>query len=104
MYFPSLRSDRSCFVIPAEVKVDFAALHELAVLADGLGRGVLLFPEICTMELQLLAAGSPDLDVLSHVFHSLLGAVRANPHNAALLYEQVGHCPAFRLRLLLCSL
>lgn len=74
---------------PAEVKVDFAALRELAVLADGPGRGVLLFPEICTMELQLLAAGSPDLDVLSHVFHSLLGAVRANPHNATLLYEQV---------------
>ncbi|XP_075875083.1 lysosomal-trafficking regulator isoform X4 [Nelusetta ayraudi] len=73
-----------------EVKVDFAALRELAVLADGPGRGVLLFPEICTMELQLLAAGSPDLDVLSHVFHSLLGAVRANPHNATLLYEQGG--------------
>lgn len=71
------------------MKVDFAALRELAVLADGPGRGVLLFPEICTMELQLLAAGSPDLDVLSHVFHSLLGAVRANPHNATLLYEQV---------------
>lgn len=69
--------------------MDFAALRELAVLADGPGRGVLLFPEICTMELQLLAAGSPDLDVLSHVFHSLLAAVHANPHNATLLYEQV---------------
>uniref|UniRef100_A0A674BWS4 Lysosomal trafficking regulator n=1 Tax=Salmo trutta TaxID=8032 RepID=A0A674BWS4_SALTR len=52
------------------------------------GRGVLLFPEICLMELQLLASGSPDLDVLGHVFHSLLGAVRANPRNAALLYHQ----------------
>uniref|UniRef100_A0A669D9D8 Lysosomal trafficking regulator n=1 Tax=Oreochromis niloticus TaxID=8128 RepID=A0A669D9D8_ORENI len=49
----------------------------------------LLFPEICTMELQLLASGSPDLEVLSHVFHSLLGAVHANRHNAALLYDQV---------------
>lgn len=53
------------------------------------GRGVLLFPEICLMELQLLASGSPDLEVLGHVFHSLLGAVRANPRNAALLYHQV---------------
>lgn len=96
MCFPSLRSDRSCFVLPAEVKVDFAALRELAVLADAPGRGVLLFPEICTMELQLLAAGSPDLDVLSHVFHSLLGAVHANPHNATLLYEQVRHCLPLR--------
>uniref|UniRef100_A0A8C7ILW6 Lysosomal trafficking regulator n=1 Tax=Oncorhynchus kisutch TaxID=8019 RepID=A0A8C7ILW6_ONCKI len=52
------------------------------------GRGVLLFPEICLMELQLLASGSPDLQVLGHVFHSLLGAVRANPRNAALLYHQ----------------
>uniref|UniRef100_A0A3B4G9K6 Lysosomal trafficking regulator n=1 Tax=Pundamilia nyererei TaxID=303518 RepID=A0A3B4G9K6_9CICH len=52
--------------------------------------GTLLFPEICTMELQLLASGSPDLEVLSHVFHSLLSAVHANHHNAALLYDQGG--------------
>uniref|UniRef100_A0A3P8QY53 Lysosomal trafficking regulator n=1 Tax=Astatotilapia calliptera TaxID=8154 RepID=A0A3P8QY53_ASTCA len=52
--------------------------------------GALLFPEICTMELQLLASGSPDLEVLSHVFHSLLSAVHANHHNAALLYDQGG--------------
>uniref|UniRef100_A0AAX7UVH5 Lysosomal trafficking regulator n=1 Tax=Astatotilapia calliptera TaxID=8154 RepID=A0AAX7UVH5_ASTCA len=45
---------------------------------------------ICTMELQLLASGSPDLEVLSHVFHSLLSAVHANHHNAALLYDQGG--------------
>uniref|UniRef100_A0A668AYI8 Lysosomal trafficking regulator n=1 Tax=Myripristis murdjan TaxID=586833 RepID=A0A668AYI8_9TELE len=67
-----------------------AALHDFGAVAEGPGRGVLLFPEICTMELQLLATGSPDLDVLSHVFHSLLGAVRANRHNAALLYDQGG--------------
>ncbi|XP_054654691.1 lysosomal-trafficking regulator isoform X6 [Dunckerocampus dactyliophorus] len=63
---------------------------EFATVADGPGRGVLLFPEICTVELQLLATGSPDLEVLSHVFHSLLGAVRANHRNAALLYDQGG--------------
>uniref|UniRef100_A0AAX7SE80 Lysosomal trafficking regulator n=1 Tax=Astatotilapia calliptera TaxID=8154 RepID=A0AAX7SE80_ASTCA len=55
-----------------------------------LNHGALLFPEICTMELQLLASGSPDLEVLSHVFHSLLSAVHANHHNAALLYDQGG--------------
>lgn len=70
------------------LKVESAALHEFGAAVDGSRRGVLLFPEICTMELQLLAAGSPDLDVLSHVFHSLLGAVHANRHNAVLLYEQ----------------
>ncbi|KAM3863351.1 lysosomal-trafficking regulator [Diretmus argenteus] len=72
------------------VKVESAAPHELGAAAEGPGRGVLLFPEICTMELQLLATGSPDLEVLSHVFHSLLGAVRANHRNAALLYDQDG--------------
>lgn len=74
------------------LKVESAALHEFGAAVDGSRRGVLLFPEICTMELQLLAAGSPDLDVLSHVFHSLLGAVHANRHNAVLLYEQVRRC------------
>lgn len=64
---------------------EFAA----AASEDGPERGVLLFPEICAMELHLLASGSPDLDVLGHVFHSLLGAVHANRHNAALLYDQV---------------
>uniref|UniRef100_A0A3B3XZH3 BEACH domain-containing protein n=1 Tax=Poecilia mexicana TaxID=48701 RepID=A0A3B3XZH3_9TELE len=60
-------------------------------------RGVLLFPEICTMELRLLASGSPDLEVLGHVFHSLLGAVHANRRNAALLYDQGG------VKTILCS-
>ncbi|XP_049456199.1 lysosomal-trafficking regulator isoform X5 [Epinephelus fuscoguttatus] len=72
------------------VKVESALLREFAAVADGPRRGELLFPEICTMELQLLATGSPDLDVLSHVFHSLLGAVHANCRNAALLYDQGG--------------
>uniref|UniRef100_A0A671VJQ1 Lysosomal trafficking regulator n=1 Tax=Sparus aurata TaxID=8175 RepID=A0A671VJQ1_SPAAU len=54
------------------VKVESAVLREFAVVVEGPGRGVLLFPEICTMELQLLATGSPDLEVLSHVFHSLV--------------------------------
>ncbi|XP_056147370.1 lysosomal-trafficking regulator isoform X2 [Lampris incognitus] len=69
-----------------------AVLRDCAfgVVEEGPGRGVLLFPQICTMELQLLATGSPDLDVLQHVFHSLLGAVRANHRNAALLYNQGG--------------
>ncbi|XP_061693071.1 lysosomal-trafficking regulator isoform X3 [Syngnathoides biaculeatus] len=64
--------------------------REFATVAGGPGRGVLLFPEICTIELQLLATGSPDLEVVSHVFRSLLGAVRGNNHNAALLYDQGG--------------
>lgn len=69
--------------------MESAVLHELLAVGGGPREGLLLFPEICTMELKLLATGSPDLEVLSHVFHSVLGAVRANHRNAALLYDQV---------------
>ncbi|XP_007551564.1 lysosomal-trafficking regulator isoform X1 [Poecilia formosa] len=79
-------------------KVEPAGLSEFAAAAeDGPERGVLLFPEICTMELRLLASSSPDLEVLGHVFHSLLGAVHANRRNAALLYDQGG------VKTILCS-
>uniref|UniRef100_A0A673MIF2 Lysosomal-trafficking regulator-like n=1 Tax=Sinocyclocheilus rhinocerous TaxID=307959 RepID=A0A673MIF2_9TELE len=57
---------------------------------QGSGRGHLLFPEICLMELQLLASGSPDLEVLGHVLQSLFGAVKGHHNNAALLYQQGG--------------
>lgn len=70
-------------------KEDFAALHNFVLANDGSRRGVLLFPEICTMQLHLLTTGSPDLGVLHHVFRSLLGAVHSNQRNAALLYDQV---------------
>lgn len=76
-------------IVLAGVNVESPVLHEFENVESGPGRGVLLFPEICTMELQLLATGSPDLEVLSHVFHSLLSAVQANHRNAALLYNQV---------------
>ncbi|KAJ8365985.1 hypothetical protein SKAU_G00148160 [Synaphobranchus kaupii] len=52
------------------------------------GRGELLYPEICTMELQLLSSGGTEPEVLPHVFKSLLETVRNNPHNATLLYHQ----------------
>ncbi|KAG7272557.1 hypothetical protein CRUP_004732 [Coryphaenoides rupestris] len=55
----------------------------------GLGRGALLFPEICTMELQLLASGAPDLDVLGHVFHSLLDTVHCQVVLVELLVAMV---------------
>lgn len=70
-------------------KEDFAALHNFVLAGDGSRRGLLRFPEICTMQLHLLSTGSPDLGLLNHVFHSLLAAVHANQRNAALLYDQV---------------
>ncbi|XP_063047649.1 lysosomal-trafficking regulator isoform X3 [Engraulis encrasicolus] len=74
------------------VKVEPAPLGECVfgplASAEGPGQGLLLFPEICIMDLHLLAASSPDLEVLAHVLQSLLGVVRANPLNASLLYKQ----------------
>lgn len=60
-----------------------------AAVAHGSGQALLLFPQICLMELQLLANNSPDLDVLGHVLQSLLGAVRMHHSNAELIYQQV---------------
>ncbi|KAL7889582.1 hypothetical protein AOLI_G00018400, partial [Acnodon oligacanthus] len=58
------------------VKVDVAASPgECAFGPTGGAQGLLLFPEICLMELQLLASSSPDLEVLDHVLQSLLKAV-----------------------------
>ncbi|RXN09374.1 lysosomal-trafficking regulator isoform X1 [Labeo rohita] len=62
----------------------------MAGAPQGSGRGRLLFPEICLMELQLLASGSPDLEVLGHVLQSLSAAVKGHHNNAALLYQQGG--------------
>ncbi|XP_072533561.1 lysosomal-trafficking regulator isoform X2 [Salminus brasiliensis] len=77
------------------VKVEVAAsLGECTFgptgVAQSPGQGLLLFPEICLMELQLLASSSPDLDVLGNVLNSLLGAVQGHQCNAAMMYQQGG--------------
>ncbi|XP_033874007.3 lysosomal-trafficking regulator-like isoform X2 [Acipenser ruthenus] len=61
---------------------------EFLSLPESSGQGELLYPEICMVELLLLSASSPDLDVLTHVFRSLLGVVRHSDHNAMLIYQQ----------------
>ncbi|TRY64527.1 hypothetical protein DNTS_026789, partial [Danionella cerebrum] len=65
-------------------------MHGMAGVAHGSARGRLLFPEICLMELQLLASGSPDLEVLGHVLQSLSAALKGHHSNATLLYQQGG--------------
>ncbi|MGH0178328.1 UNVERIFIED_CONTAM: hypothetical protein FKN15_076979 [Acipenser sinensis] len=61
---------------------------EFLSLPESCGQGELLYPEICMVELLLLSASTPDLDVLTHVFRSLLGVVRHSDHNAMLIYQQ----------------
>lgn len=60
-----------------------------SAMACGSGKALMLFPQICLMELQLLASGSPDLDVLGHILESLLEAVNMHHSNAAMIYQQV---------------
>ncbi|XP_048862942.1 lysosomal-trafficking regulator isoform X4 [Brienomyrus brachyistius] len=79
-----------------EARMELSSLGEdgqglaaaMAAVEGWAGRGALLFPEVCAMELLLLSAGSPELEVLRHVLRGLLGAVRSHPRNAALLYQQ----------------
>ncbi|TTI76904.1 Lysosomal-trafficking regulator [Bagarius yarrelli] len=63
------------------------ALLGAATLEHSSG-ALLLFPQICLLELQLLAAGSPELHVLVHALQSLLRAVKLHPSNATMLYQQ----------------
>ncbi|XP_036404355.1 LOW QUALITY PROTEIN: lysosomal-trafficking regulator-like [Megalops cyprinoides] len=72
----------------AEAEADPSGERAFGAEAEGPGRRVLQYPEICSMELLLLSSGAPDPEVLAHVFRSLLEAVRDNPRNATLLYQQ----------------
>ncbi|KAL7877250.1 hypothetical protein SRHO_G00038930 [Serrasalmus rhombeus] len=73
------------------VKVEVAASPgQSAFGPTGVAQGLLMFPEICLMVLQLLASSSPDLEVLDHVLQSLLKAVRGHHCNAAMIYQQGG--------------
>ncbi|XP_041106752.1 lysosomal-trafficking regulator-like isoform X3 [Polyodon spathula] len=67
---------------PPAVESEFLSLPESS------GQGELMYPEICMMELLLLSASTPHLEVLTHVFHSLLEVVRHSDRNAMLIYQQ----------------
>ncbi|KYO18831.1 lysosomal-trafficking regulator isoform C [Alligator mississippiensis] len=57
-------------------------------LIESLNQGELIYPEICLLELNLLLAGNPSLDVLAHVFESFLKIIRQKEKNASLLMHQ----------------
>lgn len=58
-------------------------------LAENFTQEELIYPEICMLELHLLSVGNPSLDVLIHVFQSLLKIVQLKGKNATLLMQQV---------------
>lgn len=72
-------------------------LRGSTAVAPDSGQALLLYPQICLMELQLLANSCPDLDVLSHILRSLLGALKMHHSNAALIYQQVAHSLPFKM-------
>uniref|UniRef100_A0A8C8SEP2 Lysosomal-trafficking regulator n=1 Tax=Pelusios castaneus TaxID=367368 RepID=A0A8C8SEP2_9SAUR len=57
-------------------------------LSENIHQGELIYPEICMLELNLLSAGKPSLDVLAHVFQSFLKVIRQKEKNATFLMQQ----------------
>uniref|UniRef100_A0A8C4YN84 Lysosomal-trafficking regulator n=1 Tax=Gopherus evgoodei TaxID=1825980 RepID=A0A8C4YN84_9SAUR len=57
-------------------------------LTENISQGELIYPEICMLELKLLSAGNPSLDVLAHVFQSFLKVIRQKKKNATFLMQQ----------------
>nr|XP_006122129.1 lysosomal-trafficking regulator isoform X1 [Pelodiscus sinensis]XP_014428565.1 lysosomal-trafficking regulator isoform X1 [Pelodiscus sinensis]XP_025039908.1 lysosomal-trafficking regulator isoform X1 [Pelodiscus sinensis]XP_025039909.1 lysosomal-trafficking regulator isoform X1 [Pelodiscus sinensis]XP_025039910.1 lysosomal-trafficking regulator isoform X1 [Pelodiscus sinensis]XP_025039911.1 lysosomal-trafficking regulator isoform X1 [Pelodiscus sinensis] len=57
-------------------------------LIENINQGELIYPEICMLELNLLSAGNPSLDVLAHVFQSFLKVIRQKEKNASFLMQQ----------------
>uniref|UniRef100_A0A674K6J6 Lysosomal-trafficking regulator n=1 Tax=Terrapene triunguis TaxID=2587831 RepID=A0A674K6J6_9SAUR len=57
-------------------------------LIENINQGELIYPEICMLELNLLSAGNPSLDVLAHVFQSFLKVIRQKEKNATFLMQQ----------------
>ncbi|XP_073194262.1 lysosomal-trafficking regulator isoform X3 [Lepidochelys kempii] len=57
-------------------------------LTENISQGELIYPEICMLELNLLSAGNPSLDVLAHVFQSFLKVIRQKEKNATFLMQQ----------------
>nr|XP_045006323.1 lysosomal-trafficking regulator isoform X2 [Jaculus jaculus] len=66
----------------------FSALIGPNDLLENLAQGEIIYPEICMLELNLLSTSKAKLDVLTHVFESLLKIVRQNEKNIFLLMQQ----------------
>ncbi|XP_038616670.1 lysosomal-trafficking regulator isoform X2 [Tachyglossus aculeatus] len=57
-------------------------------LTENLPTGELIYPEICTLVLNLLSAAKTRVDVLAHVFGSFLRVVRQKEKNITFLLQQ----------------
>ncbi|XP_040824116.1 lysosomal-trafficking regulator isoform X2 [Ochotona curzoniae] len=57
-------------------------------LLENINQGEIIYPEICMLELSLLSGSKAKLDVLAHVFESLLKIIRQKEKNIFLLMQQ----------------
>ncbi|XP_041043517.1 lysosomal-trafficking regulator isoform X2 [Carcharodon carcharias] len=75
-----------------DVKPEIISLAQsssyLCNTAEGTAQRELMYPEICMLELTLLSVSNPSLDVLTHVFRSLLEVVQHSEKNATSIYQQ----------------
>ncbi|XP_053461184.1 lysosomal-trafficking regulator isoform X1 [Nycticebus coucang] len=75
----------------ADLKLEiegFSASSSPNALPENLTQGEIIYPEICILELNLLSVSKAKLDVLAHVFESLLKIIRQKEKNIFLLMQQ----------------
>uniref|UniRef100_UPI00398EDA26 lysosomal-trafficking regulator isoform X1 n=2 Tax=Pristiophorus japonicus TaxID=55135 RepID=UPI00398EDA26 len=74
-----------------DVKPELSSLAQSSYVcntAESTALGELMYPEISMLELTLLSVSSPSLEVLTHVFRSLLEIVQHSEKNATSIYQQ----------------
>ncbi|XP_029450120.1 LOW QUALITY PROTEIN: lysosomal-trafficking regulator-like [Rhinatrema bivittatum] len=72
----------------ADIQVDVGYRGPSNNLMENITPGELTYPEICTLELDLLSAGCSNLNLLSHVLHGFVRIIQHKEKNATLLNQQ----------------
>ncbi|KAM4694759.1 lysosomal-trafficking regulator [Discoglossus pictus] len=71
-----------------EIKTDAGETGSSGKPLDTSRNGDLLYPEICTLELNLLSNDHNNLNLVTHIFHSFLKILKTKDKNAVLLIQQ----------------
>ncbi|XP_063299447.1 lysosomal-trafficking regulator isoform X3 [Pelobates fuscus] len=72
----------------AEIKAESGEMGNSCNQGDISSNGDLLYPEICSMTLNLLSLDHKNINLVTHVFHTLLKITRTKKKNAKLLIQQ----------------
>ncbi|XP_053317240.1 lysosomal-trafficking regulator [Spea bombifrons] len=71
-----------------EIKIEPEEICTSSYLVNVSSNGELLYPEICSLELNLLSGDHTDTKLVTHIFHSFLKIMRTKKKNAILLIQQ----------------